>query len=157
MLFTLGSFAQDQDILVKKNEFGIHVGATTGIGLSYRYWPAKIGLQLTLVPIKTDNFMWISAGITGLYSFYDSKYIRFFGYLGNHLIIYNYEVTTYDYLTGKSIERTSENNTYNIGIGPGFGFGKIVRFNFMVGYGFYDISDKLNMFPSGEIGLYYRF
>ena len=81
MLFTLGSFAQDQDILVKKNEFGIHVGATTGIGLSYRYWPAKIGLQLTLVPIKTDNFMWISAGITGLYSFYNSKYIRFLGIL----------------------------------------------------------------------------
>jgi hypothetical protein len=47
--------------------------------------------------------------------------------------------------------------TYNLGIGPGFAFGGVVRFNLMVGYGFYDIFGKLNMFPTGEMGLYFRF
>ena len=46
---------------------------------------------------------------------------------------------------------------YNIGLGPGFGFGKTVRFNLMLGYGFYDIFNKFNIFPAGEIGLYFRF
>ena len=49
-----------------KNEFGAHVGSTTGLGLSYRHWFAKTGFQLTAVPIISDDFYFVSAGLTFL-------------------------------------------------------------------------------------------
>lgn len=157
-LFLIGLFAQEQDNLIRKNEFGINAGFCTGTGLSYRYWPGKLGVQLTLLPIKTNDFTWVSTGLTALINFYDSKYFRFFGYIGNHYIIHNYERTdSYNYLTGQWEYGRSENSSYNFGFGPGFAFGTRVRFNLMVGYGFYDVLDEFNMLPTGELGLYFRF
>jgi hypothetical protein len=74
-------------LMVKRNELGMHIGASTGIGLSYRHWFDRIGFQLTALPIKTDYNTFISAGATALYSFYDSRHIMVFGYLGSHYIM----------------------------------------------------------------------
>ncbi|MGD2035611.1 MAG: hypothetical protein PVF73_11175 [Bacteroidales bacterium] len=134
---------QEDDKESTKNEFGFHVGASTGIGLSYRRWISNQGIQLTFVPVMTDEIDFISGGLTLMHSFRNKRYFRFFGYLGNH-IIYNTEFTD-EYLH------------YNIGLGPGFEFGTVLRFNLMVGYGFYNVTNDINMFPCGEIGLYYNF
>jgi hypothetical protein len=154
VLITLGVFAQNSDTTVTNyaHEFGFHAGATTAVGLSYRYWPGKFGLQITALPVKSSEETFISVGITGLCSFYNSRHIRFFGYFGNNLTVDNYK--NYDYY---SSNYTNEYSTrYNFGFGPGFGFGTRVRINLMAGYGFYDVFGEFNIYPTGEIGIYYR-
>ncbi len=158
LMIMQGLFAQnDGSFQSKKNEIGVHAGSTTGIGLSYRFWPGKFGFQLTALPIKQDDELWVSGGLTFLYKFYDAKYVRVFGYLGNHYQYDNSKVYEYNYHTGTSYLVKDENSKYNIGIGPGFEFGSTVRFNIMLGYGAYDILGEFNLLPAGEIGLYYNF
>ncbi len=156
-LSTTGIFAQmnDGNVLKLAHEFGMHAGATTAVGISYRYWPTDFGVQLTALPIKTSNETWISLGITGLYSFHESRTVHFFGYFGNNLIIDNHSSYTnpvYPYNT-----EYVNHSRYNIGIGPGFAFGTRVRFNIMAGYGFYDVFGEFLIYPTGEIGLYFRY
>jgi hypothetical protein len=161
--------AQSNDFKpVKKSEIGLHAGAVTGIGLSYRHWFGKYGLQLTGVPLKTDNTEIYSIAVTALYDFYDTRNFRVFGYLGNH---YFYDWEKGDQQPWKNVstpfnkdsyDSYSENDyyykeTYSIGFGPGFAFGKTIRFNLMMGYAFYDILGTFEMYPTGEIGVYYRF
>ena len=152
-------FAQEENPnKVRKNEFGINAGFTTGVGFSYRCWPKKLGFQLTALPIKQNDKIWISAGITGLYKFYDAKYVRVFGYLGNHLLIYDKE--NYIFNNNYPYSSTPVNKRrelYNIGFGPGFGFGQVVKFNIMFGYSAQDVLEDFNLLPTGEIGLYYAF
>lgn len=123
----------------EKNEFGVHLGATTGMGLSYRRWVGRFGAQVTALPIKTDNNTFVSTGLTLMYSIREYKYVRSFIYLGNHLMNNDGELK------------------HNIGVGPGFSFGRYVGFNLMSGYGFYDVEGELNMYPTGEMGLYLKF
>jgi len=160
-IFLVSVSAQETDVKSsKKNEIGINAGATTGLGLSYRRWFGKVGFQLTGLPIKTDKATIISLGLTALYSFYDAHYVRVYGFLGNHYFVDKESETNQIWDNGSfngTQKTTYDHSSYNIGIGPGFAFGKVVRFNFMVGYGFYDVLDKFKMYPTGEIGLYYNF
>lgn len=153
-LVSVSIFAQDNVSTVRRTqEIGFHAGGTTGIGLSYRYWPGKAGLQITALPIKTSEDIFINVGITGLHTFYDSRLLRFFGYLGSSIVIndYDYDPYTDDY------EVTERNTKLNVGFGPGFAFGSHVRFNLMAGYGFYDLLGEFNIYPTAEVGLYFRF
>jgi hypothetical protein len=156
----LFSFVSGQEAITTKtshNEFGVHSGATTGIGLSYRHWFNKIGFQLTALPVKTDDVTFISGGVTGLYSFYEGKYVGVFGYLGTHYFVTDRNEDIWDEATMTYSTHKVRESLYNFGFGPGFTFGRVVRFNLMIGYGFYDVFEKFNMYPTGEIGLYYRF
>jgi hypothetical protein len=156
--FMIGVDAQDAPTIInKKNEIGLHAGATTGLGLSYRRWIGKVGIQLTGLPIKTDNFTFISGGATLLYNFYDAQYVRVFGYLGGHYYMDKHTDEKYNPSTGDFDDHPYEDSFYNFGFGPGFAFGSVVRFNLMIGYGFYDVTDAFNMYPTGEIGIYFRF
>jgi hypothetical protein len=149
------AFCQDdQNNKSKSNEFGAHLGATTGIGLSYRHWFNKVGFQITALPVKTDNFTFISGGISALFSFKETRYVRAYGYVGNHYLYI--EDSRTDALINNN-NTTKYDKQYNIGFGPGFSFGSVVNFNLMFGYGLYDILDKFKMFPTGEIGLYFKF
>jgi hypothetical protein len=141
----------------RNNEFGFHSGFVTGLGLSYRHWFNRAGFQLTALPIKTENLTFVSAGVTALYSFYESRYTMVFGYFGNHFFVHEEDGEHFNWNTGTYEPDHYDETSYSFGLGPGFAFGKTVRFNLMVGYGFYDVFEKFNMFPTGEIGLYYRF
>jgi hypothetical protein len=170
IILATSTFAQNQNINpVKKNEIGIHAGAVTGLGFSYRHWFNKYGFQFTGVPLKTDNTEIYSISLTALYSFYDTKYLRVFGYFGNH---YFYDKEYGDNQPWKDFGPKFTNDddydsfddnsyffkeSYSFGFGPGFAFGKTVRFNLMIGYAFYDIFDTFQMYPTGELGVYYRF
>ena len=126
---------------------GLHAGSSTGIGLSYRYWPGKLGIQATFIPYKTDSSWkdlmdvrqfyksynlhardetFISIGLTGLLSLKQYDQFKLFTYFGNHLLFLN-EITY-----------------YNTGIGLGFAINAPVGFNFMVGYGLYDMKNPSN-------------
>jgi hypothetical protein len=154
MLVTISLFAQEVEVINVKHsqEFGFHAGATTGIGLSYRFWPGKNGIQITALPIKTSDLTFINVGLTGLHTFYDAKYIRFFGYLGSSVAVNDFNYDPYD----DEYETADRTTKLNVGIGPGFAFGSRVRFNVMAGYGFYDILGEFNIYPTAEVGLYFR-
>jgi hypothetical protein len=151
-LFATGLFGQQVEVITVNHpqEFGFHAGATTGIGLSYRYWPGKNGVQLTALPIKTSDEMYINVGLTALHTFHDSQYFRFFGYLGSSIVVDDYD------LNDNESQNSNNHAKVNVGIGPGFAFGTRVRFNIMAGYGFYDVTGEFNIYPTGEIGLYFR-
>jgi hypothetical protein len=143
---------------VLKNEFGFNAGFTTGLGLSYRHWFDRAGFQITALPVKGKDVTLYSVGLSYLYTFYESKYSRFYGYVGNHYWYNQYDEVTYDW--GGTYDETRKRVTdefYNLGIGPAFAFGKVVRINIMVGYAIYDVFEKGYMMPTGEIGLYYNF
>jgi len=122
-IFIIAASAQDEEqVPVRKNEIGIHAGATTGIGMSYRHWFGKAGFQLTALPIKTENFTFISAGASLLYTFYDSRYVRVFGYLGGHYYEDRHDDETYNLQSNDFENNRYENSSYNFGFGPGFAF-----------------------------------
>jgi hypothetical protein len=140
IFITVIAIASAQDVeKIRNNQIGGHAGFTTGLGISYRYWPSKLGVQATFIPVKTDTVKFFSFGLTGLYTLSEKKHFKTFLYLGNHLVHRN------------------DHQEYNIGFGPGFSVGSTVRFNFMIGYGFFDVTDTFNMLPTGEIGVYYKF
>jgi hypothetical protein len=148
------TYAQDDieeiDLRDRSNEIGMHAGFTTGMGLSYRHWSGKFGVQLTAIPIKAQDFQFISGGLTGLYSLTNKKYYRFFLYLGNHILISD---ETF------GLDGTTDVTTmYNIGFGPGFEVGTKVRFNIMVGYAGYDLLDApdYSLLPTIEMGLFFK-
>jgi hypothetical protein len=147
---------EEPDINNYKNEFGAHAGFTTGLGLSYRHWFDRIGLQLTAIPVKTDDFYLASMGLSGMYSLKKMKYVRVYLYVGNHFMVL--DDYTYDYdRMGNYVETKTKESRYNIGFGPGFSFGKTVAYNIQFGYGLYDVTNKFNMYPTLEMGVYYMF
>jgi hypothetical protein len=150
VLITSITIGYSQDDKLKRNEFGCHIGSTTGMGLSYRHWLGNEGFQITAVPIKGEFRSYYNAGLTYLHSFYHSTHIEFYGYLaGNY--IYDDQKSDSWYSDGYHNEKV------NLGIGPAFAFGCVVKINLMVGYGLYDIADDISTYFAGEIGLYYAF
>ncbi len=148
--FVFSQEAENNEIVNKSNELGMHAGFTTGIGLSFRHWSGKYGVQLTAIPLKANDFQFVSAGLTGLYSLSNKKYTRFYLYLGNHLLINN---TYYNWETGLTETKTR----YNVGFGTGFEVGNQVRFTVMAGYGGYNLTDpNFSLLPSAEMGLYFK-
>ena len=89
LLLPLCGWAQDEertnDTNPFVNEIGLNAGGTTAIGMSYRHWFNRIGLQVTAMPFKLENDFFLSAGLTGLYSLRNTKYTRMYAYWGNHV------------------------------------------------------------------------
>ncbi len=146
-----------------RHQFGLNMGSATGIGLSYKYWPGKLGIQMTFLPIHVnsewndlldvqgfaENFLpytrseeetkFISIGLAGFLTLKEYRKYRLISYLGNHLIF------------------KENDEIYNIGGGVGISFDAKVSFNLMIGYGAYDITNSAMMFPTAEIGFFFRF
>lgn len=148
----------DSTFVHRKHEVGFNVGVATGMGLAYRYWPKRVGIQIVGSPVGIENL-----AITGLYRFYEKRSSCFFGYLGNAF---------YDSFRNKDISKIDPNQplpslnemtehyiSYSVGMGPGFSFGRKVRFNIMAGIMFQQINNKENFVvtPTAELGVFYRF
>ncbi len=150
-IFVFAQEAENNEIINNSNELGMHAGFTTGIGLSFRHWSNKFGVQVTAIPLKANDFQFVSAGLTGLYSLSNKKYTRFYLYLGNHLLINSSFNNWYS-------DQNQTETRYNLGFGTGFEVGKKVRFNIMVGYGAYNITNAPDYYllPTVESGLYFK-
>lgn len=158
-IFVVSAYAQVEEVSTyKQNEFGAHAGFSTGLGLSYRHWFSNYGIQTTLIPVRNDGRFFGSLGVTGLYSLKRVGSVHTFLYWGNHLIYQShYESSSYDEHGYYVYEDQGPHVQYNMGFGPGFSFGRVVNFSLMVGYGIYDLTDRFNLLPTGEIGVYYMF
>ncbi|OFX62214.1 MAG: hypothetical protein A2046_00895 [Bacteroidetes bacterium GWA2_30_7] len=150
-----------------KHSLGAGAGFTTGLGISYRYFPKKLGFQLNVAPHYQDygKEAFISAGLTFLYNLSESKYSAVYAYFGNHLLhtsevkkqgdsFYNSATGYYEYTY---TDHTVVKDVINSGIGFGFEFNtqKRVTLNLMGGYAQYNSFERL--FFTIEAALYYRF
>jgi hypothetical protein len=147
-----------------KHSLGIGAGFTTGLGLSYRFFPKKIGFQLNVAPYYQDygNEAFVSAGATILCNLAENRITAVYAYLGNHYFFRSnkvqeshYDITTQQYVYGDYV--TTKTDFLNTGIGIGFEFNtqKRVTLNIMAGYAQYNSFEQL--FFTGELALYYRF
>jgi hypothetical protein len=164
LLIVSTSQAQN-DSVNYKHSLGLSAGVSTGVGFSYRYWPKRIGFQVTGIPIFSSNRFFSSSGVSVLAKIRDFNDIRLFGYLGTNM---NYS----RYAFGGFGEPTNFSTyTFNSALGVGFRFNflKYFELNLQTGYGVqYIIGDNFfqptisgnNYYQtnlSGEIGLYYHF
>lgn len=173
-LFVLGVFlsvdvmAQEngESINVFSNEFGFNVGASTGVGFSYRHWGDKFGIQATFLPFKDEENTFISGGLTAMFTLRRTNYVRTYLYWGNHVLSNSEQVDyeDYTYINGQAVHGyysdSKVNTRYNTGFGIGFSLGRVVAFNIAFGYGAYNLFssyDDLSLLPTGEIGLYWKF
>ena len=164
LLIVSTSQAQN-DSVNYKHSLGLSAGISTGAGFSYRYWPKKIGFQVTGIPVFSSYHFFSSSGVSLLAKIRDFNQIRLFGYLGT-----NMDYRWYNFVVNGD-PTDYRNYTFNSALGVGFRFNFLKYFdlNLQTGYGVeYRINDNYfdptisgkNYFQttlSGEIGLYYHF
>lgn len=139
------------------HQFGIHAGSTTGLGLAYRYWPNKLGFQITTVPIfHQGGDYFVSTGAVILFKLKEYKKYNLFLYQGNQLLFTRESAYSYSY-NYNYYKR--EETKWNSGIGLGFNmhFDSQFSIDIMLGYGLYNINNDIFTNIAGEIGLFYTF
>lgn len=147
------------------HEIGIAAGFVTGYGLSYRYWPKKLGVQLTAFPLISNDKSYLSLGVTGLLELDSRDWYRFFAYLGGNVNIQSYDETYYSYSSYDPLNTdyttvSIKDKKYTVGFGPGIEFtpGGKIGFNIMTGFQFYYVDkEDWGTLPTIEGGIFFRF
>lgn len=170
LLHVLPSSAQQADSLkpvkIRKHSIGLGLGFTTGIGLTYRYMPDKLGFQLTAGGFKDNNSSLGSGGLTLLYNILATEKLNFFSYYSNSIWYRTYEYymssnpvydPVYGYYQYHTSYETRSETLWNTGLGLGVEFlaSKKVGFNFMLGWAGYDTFRLI--LPTGETCILIKF
>jgi CTP:phosphocholine cytidylyltransferase-like protein len=167
LLSIIVTSAQEKQIKTHEKKYskaiGIGAGFTTGVGLSFRYFPKKYGVQLTAAPYYRDygKEAFISGGVTLLLSLAENKTNNIYAYFGNHYFYskLNRYNSTYDPILGyyTSTSKSVTENFINSGIGIGMEIHaqKRITLNAMIGYAQYNSFQTL--FFTCEATLFYRF
>lgn len=130
---------------ISTHSFGVNAGFTTGLGFSYRYWPARSGFQVTAFPLydKTNKMLY-SFGTTYLFDIKQHDYSRYLTsrvmmFASNHITNFSYDKRVID----------------NIGLGIGLDLicGNAIV-NFMLGYGALDVIHDFKTRPIVEFGVF---
>jgi len=141
-----------------KHSFGVHAGAITGLGFSYRYFPEKWGFQVTGVPVFSSDNFFSSAGLSFMYKITSHHKVDLFTYLGAHHI---HERDNHNYTPFPPLENPNvfTNKILNTGFGAGINIHiwEVLDLSFQAGYGVYNIINSPASNITGEIGFYYRF
>jgi hypothetical protein len=125
----------------KSHYIGVNAGGSTGLGVSYIYWPNKVGVQVSVWPWLTKESTWLSTALTILPTLVSNKHTVLYLFIGNHFIF-------------------SDGNDpwYTLGVGPGFQVGnQDVKFHFGFGFAAYNLLNDVSLLPTGEMGLFYNF
>lgn len=140
------SLAQNESAFKPPHHFGLHAGAATGLGFSYRYWPSDWGVQVTGIPIFGPNNNFFSFGANGLYSIRENRLIDFFGYAGGHFL----RITA-------NFVGEEEVLTLGAGFGIKIDLWDVINLNLQTGYSGYNIggTSTIGAF-SGGLGIYYN-
>ena len=135
-----------------KHGIGAVLSSSNGKGLAYRYWPKTFGVQVSFIPVASNNEEFYNAGITG--------YARLKKYSVGELFLHagaEYQYQTFDrydyysYLSSYYESYKVISNGVNVGFGPGYHFElKPVSFDLFLGYGAY-IRDESSDRPNAEL------
>lgn len=132
-----------------KHALGFAAGFTSGYGLSYRFMPKKVGVQITVAPFSSEDITQYSLGFAVLGKLAETRVSDFFIYGSTH---YFYREKHHDsWNLNEPIKR--QINT-GLGIGIEFKAGDRVIIDLMTGYGGYDGFKRFNM--TGEMGIYFK-
>ena len=83
MGMSLNAQNKDATKTLQKHHVGIHASSLGGVGFSYRYWPGKLGVQITTLPIFRQNKgYFLSVGATALYTLKEGKTVDLYSYIG---------------------------------------------------------------------------
>ncbi len=139
----------------KYHSIGFNAGASTGLGLSYRYQFNKHSYQLTLLPIKGDRNTFINIGGRYAYNFRQDEKTTFFGYVGHATTFVSRK--DYDYIEELEYTRKDISLITGVGFGTEINLNKVLAFNFALGLAHYYQSEPYNVVSlTGEIGLFYK-
>lgn len=154
------------------HSIGLASGFTTGYGLSYRYWPSKVGFQFTTFPVVSSQDKNLSIGLIGLCELSSKGWYRIYAFAGGNLNwTENSDYSDYEdetlgpiiYLFNLNAP-LEEQKRYTVGFGPGVEFapGKHFSINLMTGfrYAFTDYAvskDEQLLTLTADIAMYYRF
>jgi hypothetical protein len=136
------NYFEDNNTSFDAHFLGVNAGFTTGVGLSYRYWPGKSGFQISAIPIIDKHISVFSIGTTYLHELKRDNNFRFMLFASNHLTNMVYD------------NRLTEN------IGAGFGadiFYNSLGINVMIGVGAFDIFNDFKTRPTIETGMFFNF
>ena len=135
-----------------KHGIGAVLSSTNGKGLAYRYWPKTYGIQVSFIPVASNNDEYYNAGLTG--------YARLKKYSVGELFLhagveYQYQTfNRYDYYSSLSSyyeSYTVQSSGINAGFGPGYHFAlKAVSFDLFLGYGAY-LRDESSDRPNADL------
>lgn len=156
---TISAFTNENDNLSRY--VGGAAGFSTGMGLSYRYWPRDYGIQAVFAPVATENDTSINLGIAGFKSLHNTKYTRLFIYLAANSLYRNYEENIYS--DTDPWEKTGSENikylSFTAGIGPGIEIYifRYIVIDMMIGFKYGINGDTPGLGFTGEFGIYYRF
>ncbi|MCX6230939.1 MAG: hypothetical protein NTZ33_05295 [Bacteroidetes bacterium] len=155
VLFFYGSQAQKE---LGKHNLGLNAGYTTGLGLSYEYWPKKNGIQITFLPLLSKDEKRYSFALTYLRNLTTGNKVNLILFFGNHLTnIFETEgVAVLNYGNYNVTEKPK--TIYNIGIGPGLRGGEgMFVYQFMIGYAIKDVLHDYETALAIEFGFFYNF
>jgi hypothetical protein len=140
-LFAIESKTDTVAESIAPNYFGVNIGGTTGIGLSYIYFKNNNGFQITFLPLIDKKNTYLSCGFTYLHIIKELNKTSFYLYWGNHLTNF-----------------FSDEYSLHIGVGPGIQYQMYDFYiNFMIGYAVFGITGNTMVRPTGELGVFYNF
>jgi hypothetical protein len=130
-----------EPILRSKHQLGFNAGAVSGLGLSYRYVPqGKMMHQFTFLPILTSDFYFVDVAYTMFYRIREKQYTDFNTYAGTHFMFTEEGVVN---VTGGGLGFDFQLSDFCVNINGGFGL-------------YSNVDGGVGLFPTGELGLFYK-
>jgi hypothetical protein len=146
------STAQSQEPQLKY-QAGAFAGSSQGLGMSFRLWPKKFGVQFTFAPTIRENSQWYSMGFSLLHWISRSEKTGLYVYQGNHLIL---DIDENVRLSGDSFG-TQIQRDYFCGIGFGVQINIVTRFKVDFAAGFVAANNFQRLRGDIGMGLFYEF
>lgn len=171
--FFASTYGQKEANVKTRKYLGVNIGATTGIGISYKQWFNDFGFQITGLPFKIQDDLDYSIGFMAFYSIKKRRYVNYFGYAGANYMTdgfdFIFEYPMYDYAGIKHKNKEYYNhstysytyeyndaNYFNISGGLGVELGKNPLVTAMLGYAAFDLTEDYKLFPTIELGLHFK-
>lgn len=155
-LFTLGGFAQEDRI--SKHYIGYNIGAFSGVGLTYRFIPKRIGIQSSAFFITNrKGHQYYNHSLCFIYrikEWQESDVLLFLGGQGLKSWIQR--------PSGMNVQNVNHDIYFDYSIGSGIGINllknKKINLNILMGYVFLDLESKdtKHNLPTLELGVFYK-
>ncbi|MDA3852223.1 MAG: hypothetical protein PF447_13285 [Spirochaetaceae bacterium] len=144
--------SQEEALEIKGHNIGVMLGNSLGYGLTYRYWPDRLGVQLTFSPSIDYGNQGFIVGGSFFYTIQGGKITQLFFYTGGQYAFNYYQNDFWFY-----DESTETNFDYSIGAGPGLEIRIInhIAMDFLFGYSYSPADMTVNF--SFDTGIFYRY
>jgi hypothetical protein len=129
---------------------GMVLSSHGGSGLAYRYWPKRVGVQVSFLPFADDDVEYYNFGTMGYYTLKDfNRHNKFYLQFCSRVAVAD---RGYDYSYGVGYVRRAEER-FGFAIGPGIEthsrYGSFAAF---LGYG-WNYANSISGFGRGRVNM----